>query len=326
MRSGAAILVAALCWAPAVLAADSLSQALQGQQWPTVLSTLQHSKQMPDATRREPLLYRQLQQMLNTPVDDPALQRWIGELRDYRAVLQRPANPEHPGSPLTDSYPIAELASQLLSHWQTLAKAQQLQQRWRTGDLAVPAELDALTAAVEMAEPALLEALISAHAKLPTPVLAVIARRLEQPEVYRRWLMQASDAEAISALPGLADALGPVATRELLQTLRARPALRGPVSLTLATLPIVNDQEIAILIQQLGDARSGTSSARALAQLDPDTWVRLLPEPATATAWRNTLLALHWSDQAAARALLGQWLAKGDMPEHMRTEMSQWQR
>ena len=326
MRAGAVILSAMLGWAPAALALDSMSQALQQQQWPSVLASLQRSLQLPDAQSREPRLYRQLQQMLNTPVADPAIRQWVGRLRGYSAELRRPANPEHPESPLTDSYPIAELAAHLLQRWQTLEAAQQLQQRWHNGDLALTGDSQALLAALERAEPALLQALISAHATLPRAALAVIARRRQQPEDYRRWLMQAPNAEVISALPSLAENLGPVAARELLQSLSIRPALRGPVSLALAALPTAGDQDIALWIQQLGDPGAGASSARALAGLHSDSWVSRVPKPTTTTAWQNSLLALHWSEQAAAREQLRQWLATADMPEHMRTELSRWLR
>lgn len=328
MRSGAVFLIAFLGYASPASANDPLAKAVQEQQWPAVLDTLQSSRQLADAHRREPLLYRQLQQMLNSPVADPVIRDWVGALRGYRAELRRPANPEHPASPLADSYPIAELAAQLLDRWQTLDDAEQLERQWRSGDLTLPRSAQTLTAAIDRAEPDLLQALLSAHAALPTPALAAIARRLNQSQVHRRWLMQASDDEVISALPTLADSLGPAAARDLIHALRSRPALRGPASLAMAELaaPAIDDQEIALWIEQLGDPGAGASSARALAQLEQDHWVRRLPVPASITAWQNSLLALHWSRQPAARAQLMQWLATDQAPEHMRTELSQWLR
>ena len=326
MRAGAVILTLLLGWAPSAVALDAMSQALQQQRWPSVLESLQRSWQLPDAQSREPRLYRQLQQMLNTPVSDPALRDWVGALRSYRPELRRPANPEHPQSPLVDSYPIAELAAQLLQRWQTLGEAQRWVLRWRSGDLALADDTPVLTAAVELAEPHLLQALISTHAMPPTPAMAVIARRLNQPSVYRRWLMQAPDAEVINALPALADTLGTEAARDLFQALQTRSSLRGAVSLALAELPSpsIDELDIGIWIQQLSDPAAGASSARALAGLSHDSWVKRLPAPASATAWQNTLLALHWSEQAAAQAQLRTWLADADMPEHMRKELSQW--
>lgn len=326
MRAGTVILGLLLSWAPSALALDAMSQALQQQQWPTVLETLQRSRQLPDARSREPRLYGQLQRMLNTPVSDPAIRQWIGTLRGYRAELRRPANPEHPGSPQVDSYPIGALATQLLQRWQTLDQAQAWVHRWRSGDLALADDIPILTAALERAELPLLQALISTHATLPTPAMAVIAARLNQPDVHRRWLMQAPDADVIVALPSLAEALGSAAARELLIALRVRPSLRGAINLALAELPSagIDDKDIAIWIQQLSDPEAGASSARALAGLSHDSWVKRLPLPASAIAWQNTLLALHWSEQAAAQAQLRAWLADADVPEHMRKELSLW--
>lgn len=328
MRAGIVILTLLLAWAPSAIALDALSQALQQERWPTVLESLQRSRQLPDARHREPRLYRQLRQMLNTPVSDPALRNWVGALSSYRAELRAPANPEHPNSPMADSYPIGELAAQLLKRWQTLEQAQAWIHRWQSGDLALADDTATLTAAVERAEPPLLQALISTHATLPTPAMAVIARRLTQPTLYQRWLMQAPDAEVIVALPNLAQALGTEAAREVMQALRTRSSLRGAISLALAKLPTPSTdlEDIAIWIQQLGDPAVGASSARALAVLNHDSWVGRLPAPASATAWQNTLLALHWSEQAAAQAQLKVWLTDADMPEHMRTELNQWLR
>lgn len=328
MRRG----IVLLCWlcSSSALATppDSLARALTQQQWSSVRSSLQQSLQLADARHREPQLYRQLQQMLNVPVSDPALRALVESLGDYQPQLRGPANPEHPESPWVASYPIAKLARQLLHRWQVLEAAAQLQRQWRAGDLRLSADAQILTTAITRAEPALLEAILGAHSELPPPALAAAARRLRQPAHYERWLRQAPVDEAIAALPELQHALAPSVAGELLWRLQDREALRGAAILALAALRSPG-QEPALIrhwIAELGQAQTGASSARALADLDHADWVTLLPTPQTTLAWQNSLLALYWSEHPAARARLEQWLSTPELPTHMRAEVSSWLR
>ena len=285
-----------------------------------------------DPVPAEALLHRALLRLREPGMPhDASGQTLLQSLLGYQPqVLVPPADPDHGRGRWVPAYDLAAAARGTLAIWQRQEQEQAARGAMLTGDYAAlrSSHGEVLATIFREASHSQQQALAS-RGPWPSEALVVLAARLADAGLATALLTQASDAELLDAINALASALAPAeAQRWLQQLVEQRPALASAALLAMGRLLPQQSQDY--LLAQLDHPERGSSSAQALASAATPSVRAALADILSAAPdgprLRRALLALHWMDDAAARAELRAFVAAKTGPAPLRNEVATWLR
>ena len=271
------------------------------------------------------------------------LQEWLIELRGktapastralvqsltaYQALALAPSpEPEHRDRALIAAFDVAASARGTLRAWDlrdNTVRALAALADGKAGAVDL-SDAEAWAAALDQAPLSQLETLRLQQPVLPTRAAAVMARRLQDPSLYRALFRNPPDSFVLHAITEAAASLPADEARDALESARANPQLASAAVLALGRLPGTQPSLLACL----GNAAQGGSCAQALAQdaVNEPALARIIEGGRDDLSTRRALMALHWMSGPLALGALEEYIADARMPANLRVEVGQWLR
>lgn len=263
---------------------------------------------------------------LRTLQPDAALRAQVEALTAHEAkALGPPPEPEH-GAEWVPAFDVGSQARGTLRAWQLNARVGQVLAALASAqpDALPLGDAEALALAFARAPVAQIEALRGSASRMPSQPLAVLAKRLSEPALYRALFSRPADEFVVAAVADVAVALPADAAVAVLRAAQRNSELASVATLALSRLPGGIDS----LFDCLADPAQGGSCAQALASTADsatvDALAAMVRRGEDNVATRRALLVLFNSGRDDARAHLAAYAADTRMPAKLRRRVNQW--